>query len=67
MSAHAALQFEEEALPCGVTASSSTTKTSSLFRRGGGAIYLIAVIPKTADRMHLGPSPFDSAPQTLPD
>ena len=54
-------------MPCGVTASSSTTKTSSIFRRGGGAINLIAYIPKTAYHVHLGPAPFDSAPQTLPD
>ena len=40
----AALQCEEEALPCGVTASSSNTKTSSIFRRRGGAIYLITYI-----------------------
>ena len=50
-----------------MTASSSTTKTSSFFRRRGGTISLIAYIPKTAYCMHLGYSPFDSAPQTLPD
>ena len=45
----------------------TSTKTSSIFRRGGNAIYLVASIPKTAYRMHLRPLPFNSAPQTLPD
>ena len=38
-------------------------------RRGGGGQrnYSIAYISKTAYGMHLGPSPFDSAPGTLQD
>ena len=63
--APAAKQSEKDALSCSVTASASTTKTSSL--PGAGRIVKIAYIPKTAYRMHLGPSPFESAPQTLPD
>ena len=46
--------------------SSSTTKTSSL-AGAGWRNYSIAYISKTAYRMHLGPSPFDPAPQTLRD
>ena len=42
----------------------STTKMSLCV---GGAIDSIANIPKTAYRLHLGPSPFDSAPRTPPD
>ena len=41
----------------------STTKTSSCV---GGAIDYITNIPNGL-RMHLEPSPFDSASQTLPD
>ena len=62
------------AYPAQKDASSSTTKTSSLSSGGGGGgggggrrNYLIACISKLAYRMHLGPSPFDSAPRTLPD
>ena len=47
-------------------ASSSTTKTSSL-AGAGRRNYSIAYISKTAYRMHLGPSPFDSVPRTLRD
>ena len=48
---------------------SSTTKTSSLSEcpAWGRRNYSIAYISKTAYRMHLGPSPFDSAPRTLRD
>ena len=45
---------------------SSTTKTSSL-AGAGRRNYSIAYISKTAYRMHLGPSPFDSATRTLRD
>ena len=48
------------------SSSRSTTKTSSLSGTGRRN-YSIASISKTAYRMHLGPSPFDSAPRTLPD
>ena len=34
---------------------------------GRGRNYVIAYISKTAYRMHLVPSPFDSAPRTLQD
>ena len=54
-------------MPCSVTASSSTTKMSSCFRRGGGIVYLIAYTPKTGRRMHSVPPPFDLALQTIPD
>ena len=54
-------------MPCNVTASSSTTKTPSTFRRKGGTVYFTTYIPNTAYRIHLGPSLFDSALQTLPD
>ena len=50
--------------------SSSTTKTSSLSgaERGGGTQLFNRLYKfKTAYHMHLGPSPFDSAPRTLQD
>ena len=52
------------ACPAHENTSSSTTKTSSLASVGRHNCS-IAYISKTAYRMHLGPSPFDSAPQTL--
>ena len=59
------------AYPAHKNASSSTSKTSSLSGGGGGGgggqLELVAYISKTAYRMHLGPSPFDSAPRTLQD
>ena len=58
------------ACPTHKNASSSTTKTSSLSGArggGGGGNYSIADISKSAFRMHLGPSPFNSAPRTLRD
>ena len=48
----------------------ATPKTSSLSGTGGGGgggNYPNAYVSKTAYRMHLGPSPFDSEPQTLRD
>ena len=56
--------FENEEVVFYVTA---TTKTSSLSPARGQRKYSIAYISKTASRMHLGPSSFDSVPQTLRD
>ena len=56
------------ACPAHKNTSSSTTKTSS--PAGAGAAQLFNRLyykSKTAYRMHLGPSPFDSAPRTLRD
>ena len=65
------LVVEEEVFLCVGHAKEATTKTSSLagvWGGGGGRRnYSIAYISKTAYRMHLGPSPFDSAPRTLQD
>ena len=61
------LVVEEEVFLCAGHAKEATTKTSSLSGVGGGGNYSIAYIAKTAHRMHLGPSPFDSAPRTLQD
>ena len=52
---------EEVFILCGGHAKKATTKTSSL-AGAGRRNYSIAYISKTAYRMHLGPSPFDSAP-----
>ena len=60
------LVVEEEAFLCVGHAKEATTKTSSL-SGAGRRNYSIAYISKTAYRMHLGPSPFVSAPQTLQD
>ena len=67
------LVIEEEAILCEGHAKEATIKTSSLSGAGGGGggglNYSIASISKTAYRMHmhLGHSPFDSAPRTLQD
>ena len=60
------LVVEEEVFLCAGCAKEATTKTSSLSCTGW-CNYSMAYISKTAYRMHLGPSPFDSAPQTLRD
>ena len=56
----------EEVLLCAGHAKEATTETSSLVG-AGRRNYSIAYISKTAYRMHLGPSPFDSVPRTLRD
>ena len=58
------LVVEEEVFLCVGHAKEGTTKTSSL-SGAGRRNYSIAFISKTAYHMHLGPSPFDLAPQTL--
>ena len=60
------LVVEEEVFLCAGHAKEATTKTSSL-AGAGRCNYSIAYISKMAYRMHLGPSPFDSAPRTLRD
>ena len=60
------LVVEKEVFSCAGHAKEATTKTSSL-SGAGRRNYSIAYISKTAYRMHLGPSPFDSAPRTLRD
>ena len=61
------LVVEEEVFLCAGHTKEATTKTSSLSGAGGGHNCSIACISKTAYRMYLGPSPFDSAPQILRD
>ena len=60
------LVVEEGAFLCAGHAKEATTRTSSLSGAGRNN-YSIAYISKTAYRMHLGPLPFNSAPQTLRD
>ena len=62
------LVVEEEVFLCAGHAKEATTKTSSLAGAGAAQLFnRLYIISKTAYRMHLGPSPFDSAPRTLRD
>ena len=62
------LVAEEEVFLCAGHAKEATTKTSSLSGAGAAQLFnRLLYISKTAYSMHLGPSPFDSAPRTLRD
>ena len=58
---------KEEVFLCAGHAKEATTKTSSLSGAGVTQLFNGLYIQNGLSHMHLGPSPFDSAPQTLRD